>query len=43
MYYESETICGSSLHHFFDSANFRFPFFYEKWPNLGSEMLKLNF
>ena len=36
--YESENFTDSSLHHIFESKNFRFPFFYEKEPNLGSEM-----
>ena len=40
-YYESENFSDSSLHHIFGSENnFRFPFFYEKQPNLGREMWK---
>ena len=35
---ESEIFSDSSLHHIFESIDFRFPFFYEKWPKLGSEM-----
>ena len=30
-----------SLHQIYESENFRFPFFYEKKPNLGSEMQKI--
>ena len=30
VYYESETFADSSLHHIFESENFRFPFSYEK-------------
>ena len=28
-YYESENFSKSSLHHIFESKNFRFPLFYE--------------
>ena len=28
----------SSLHHIIESENFRFPFLYQKEPDLGSEM-----
>ena len=28
-------------HHTFESENFRFPFFYGKYPNLGSEIWKI--
>ena len=41
MYYESEIICGSSLHHIFESANFRFPFFYEKMALIGKWNVKI--
>ena len=37
-YYESENISDSSLHHIFESKNFKFPFLFEKKPNLDSEM-----
>ena len=41
MYYESEIfLFVFSLHQIYESENFRFPFFYEKKPNLGSEMQK---
>ena len=33
--------CVFSLHQIYESENFRFPFFYEKKPNLGSEMQKI--
>ena len=43
-YYESENFSDSSLHHIFvPQNNFRFPFIYEKYPNLGSEMWKIKF
>ena len=38
MHYEGENFSDSSFHHIFESENFRFPFFYEKYPNLASEM-----
>ena len=41
MFYESENFSDSSLHHIFESQNFRFPFFYEKQPKLESEMWKI--
>ena len=42
MYYESEIfLFVFSLHQIYESENFRFPFFYEKKPNLGSEMQKI--
>ena len=42
MYYESEIFFFVfSLHQIYESENFRFPFFYEKKPNLGSEMQKI--
>ena len=34
-------ISDSPLRDIFESENFRFPFFYEKWSNLGSEMWKI--
>ena len=40
-FYESENFSNSSLHPVFESENFRFPFNYEKWPNLGSKMWKI--
>ena len=40
-FYESENFSNSSLHRVFESENFRFPFNYEKWPNLGSKMSKI--
>ena len=36
-----ENFSDSSFHHIFESENFNFPFFYEKKPNRGSEMLKI--
>ena len=42
-YYESETFSNSSLYHIFESENFRFPFFYEIYPDFGSKMWNLNF
>ena len=38
-----ENFSDSSLHHIFESENFRFAFLYEKYPNLGSKMWKLIF
>ena len=29
MYYEGENFSDSSVHHIFESENFRFPFFFE--------------
>ena len=43
MNYESETFSIPLAITFFESENFRFTFFYEKEPNLGCEMKKLNF
>ena len=37
-YYISENFPDSSLHHIFESENFRFPLFYEKEPSLGRKM-----
>ena len=36
-------ITDSSLYHILESENFRFPFSYDKEPNLKSECEKLNF
>ena len=40
-YYESENSSYSSLCHICESKNLRFPFLYEKYHNLGSEMRKI--
>ena len=41
-YNESENLTDSSLHHIFESENFRFTFFYEKMPNLRSEVWEIS-
>ena len=41
LYYESENSSYSSLCHICESKNLRFPFLYEKYHNLGSEMWKI--
>ena len=38
---ERKNFSDSSLNHIFESENFRFPFLYKRWPNLGSEMWKI--
>ena len=39
----TETLATQAiLHHIFESENFRFPFLYEKYPNLRSEMWRSN-
>ena len=40
-YFESENFSYSSFRYIFKSENVRFPFFYERKPNLGSEMWKI--
>ena len=40
-FYLSDSFSDSSLRRIFDSENFRFPFFYEKWANMGREMGKI--
>ena len=39
--FESENFSNSPVHHIFVSENFKFPFFYKKYPNLGSEICKI--
>ena len=41
MYYESGNFSVSSLYQLLNSENFRFPFFYEKKPNLWVQMWKI--
>ena len=38
---ESRNFSDCSLNHIFKSENFKFPFLYKRWPNLGSEMWKI--
>ena len=40
-YYFPENFTDSFLQHIFESENVRFPFFYEKYNNLRSEMWKI--
>ena len=42
-YDKKKKIVDSSLHHIFEYENFRFRFPYDKWPNLGCDMWKINF
>ena len=41
MYFESEIFSDYSSVTFLNPKIFRFPFFYEEYPNLGSEICKI--
>ena len=39
-YFKGKNFSDSFLHHIFEFENFRFSFFYEKWPKLGIKYKK---